>query len=560
LIISARDAQQNELLVKRYATKTDVVLHAQIQGCAFTVIKDLEKLNLKSIRKRRIEESLNDKDVLGKLKLKKEDIIVENVIEKVESLQSDVPPFYVLLEAATATLGHSKAWMKKVAVEVYWVFGEQVSKTAPSGLSLPTGSFMIYGKKNFVPVHKMEMGFGLLFKVEGEAGRREIEKKENKKQEWVKENLFGMEEGEMSSQNRKMAKKFGGEEENTGLFWEAIERIKREKMGNEEEKEEEEKEEEKEKEEEEIKESKDNGMKSHVEQSIYMEQGDQELIETKFSKKKKGMVKIKKKTKAERKKEKEEVKKEDEKKMKNEEVVKKKTKKRTKKDRKKMKKYLEKYGDETKEETEIRMKLMGFKKNYIMEKKKKDFKWNVQNEPESKEGELLIIEFSGDEEEKKKKEEPKENNESEKKEKKFDNSKKIRVPKNIDSDSEDEINEAQSSNENPFRQFTGYPKEGDTISDVIPVCSAYMTLSRYKYKIKLIPGPTKRGKIWKMISSLFDQQRGMSESEKKMIKGITDNEAVQQLIGGCKVQAPGLQKIVQKQKRAKKKNKKNKKK
>ena len=48
--------------------------------------------------------------------------------------------------------------------------------------------------------------------------------------------------------------------------------------------------------------------------------------------------------------------------------------------------------------------------------------------------------------------------------------------------------------------------------------------------------------------------------KKKMIKGITDNEAVQQLIGGCKVQAPGLQKIVQKQKRAKKKKGKNKKK
>ena len=567
LIISARDAQQNELLVKKYATKTDVVLHAQIQGCAFTVIKDLEKLNLKSLRKKEIEKSMGDKTVLERLKLKEEDKIqVEDIINKVESLQSDIPPFYVLLEAATATLGHSKAWMKKVAVEVYWVFGEQVSKTAPSGLSLPTGSFMIYGKKNFVPVHKMEMGFGLLFKVEGEAGKREIDRKEMKKQEWIKENLFGIEEGGELNHNRKVTKKYGGEEHNTGLFWEAVEQLKREHTKEGREEEEEGKDHIINEELEDIKESKEdtqnNDMESHVEQSIYMEQGNPELIETKFSRKKRGVEKIKKKTKAERKKEE---KKKEVKEVKEEVFIKKKQKKRTKKDRKKMKKYLERYGDETKEETEIRMKLMGFKKNYIMEKKKKEFKWNMENEENNKDpkdAELLIIEFSGDEKQKEVggEESKQEDNESQKTEKKFTNSKKIRVPKNIDSDSDEESNEVQSSNENPFRQFTGYPKEGDRISDVIPVCSAYMTLSKYKYKIKLIPGPTKRGKIWKMISGLFDQQKSMNENEKKMIKGITDNEAVQQLIGGCKVQAPGLQKIVQKQKRVKKKNRKNKKK
>lgn len=47
--------------------------------------------------------------------------------------------------------------------EVYWVFAEQVSKTAPTGMSLPSGSFMIYGKKNFINPFKLELGFGLLF-------------------------------------------------------------------------------------------------------------------------------------------------------------------------------------------------------------------------------------------------------------------------------------------------------------------------------------------------------------------------------------------------------------
>lgn len=33
-------------------------------------------------------------------------------------------------------------------------------------MSLPHGSFMIYGKKNFLKPSRMEMGFGLLFKID----------------------------------------------------------------------------------------------------------------------------------------------------------------------------------------------------------------------------------------------------------------------------------------------------------------------------------------------------------------------------------------------------------
>jgi len=41
-----------------------------------------------------------------------------------------------------------------------------VSKTAPSGEYLVTGSFMIRGKKNFLPAAHMVMGFGFLFKLD----------------------------------------------------------------------------------------------------------------------------------------------------------------------------------------------------------------------------------------------------------------------------------------------------------------------------------------------------------------------------------------------------------
>jgi hypothetical protein len=42
---------------------------------------------------------------------------------------------------------------------------EQVSKTAPSGEYLPTGSFMIRGKKNFLPPHPLVMGLSFLFRL-----------------------------------------------------------------------------------------------------------------------------------------------------------------------------------------------------------------------------------------------------------------------------------------------------------------------------------------------------------------------------------------------------------
>lgn len=39
-MITARDAQQNEVLIKRYLDKNDIVFHAHIQGSAFTIIKN----------------------------------------------------------------------------------------------------------------------------------------------------------------------------------------------------------------------------------------------------------------------------------------------------------------------------------------------------------------------------------------------------------------------------------------------------------------------------------------------------------------------------------------
>lgn len=55
----------------------------------------------------------------------------------------------------------------------------KVSKTAPTGEFLPTGSFMIYGKKNFLSPMPLEMGFGIMFRLDdGSVTRHAGERKD----------------------------------------------------------------------------------------------------------------------------------------------------------------------------------------------------------------------------------------------------------------------------------------------------------------------------------------------------------------------------------------------
>lgn len=60
----------------------------------------------------------------------------------------------------------SVAWEAKVVTSAWWVHADQVSKTAPTGEYLTTGSFMIRGKKNYLPPCHLIMGFSFLLKLE----------------------------------------------------------------------------------------------------------------------------------------------------------------------------------------------------------------------------------------------------------------------------------------------------------------------------------------------------------------------------------------------------------
>merc|ERR1712192_186782 len=103
-----------------------------------------------------------------------------------------------LNEAGQFAVCFSAAWDSKVLTAAYWVTPDQVSKTAPSGEYLTVGSFMIRGKKNFLPPSQLTMGFAFLFRLEDDSverhkderkvrGLEEASKQDGKENESVEE-------------------------------------------------------------------------------------------------------------------------------------------------------------------------------------------------------------------------------------------------------------------------------------------------------------------------------------------------------------------------------------
>uniref|UniRef100_W5LLU1 Ribosome quality control complex subunit NEMF n=1 Tax=Astyanax mexicanus TaxID=7994 RepID=W5LLU1_ASTMX len=111
-----------------------------------------------------------------------------------------VPP-RTLTEAGTMAVCYSAAWDAKVITSAWWVHHNQVSKTAPTGEYLTTGSFMIRGKKNFLPPSYLIMGFSFLFKVDEQCvfrhrGERKVKTVEEDVEDVTSSTADLLEEGE----------------------------------------------------------------------------------------------------------------------------------------------------------------------------------------------------------------------------------------------------------------------------------------------------------------------------------------------------------------------------
>ncbi|GAW21301.1 hypothetical protein ANO14919_108200 [Xylariales sp. No.14919] len=127
LVLGGKDVQQNELLYRRYLKKGDIYVHADLHGAASVIIKN-----------------------------------------NPSTPDAPIPPS-TLSQAGSLSVCSSSAWDSKASMSAWWVTADQVSKSAPTGEFLPTGSFMVRGKKNFLPASQLIMGFALMFKVSEES-------------------------------------------------------------------------------------------------------------------------------------------------------------------------------------------------------------------------------------------------------------------------------------------------------------------------------------------------------------------------------------------------------
>ena len=59
-----------------------------------------------------------------------------------------------------------------------------------------------------------------------------------------------------------------------------------------------------------------------------------------------------------------------------------------------------------------------------------------------------------------------------------------------------------------------------------PVCAPYNTLLKYKYKVKLLSGKTKKGKVFKFIQEIFMGKNDVLDSEKDLIRYLPENQAI----------------------------------
>lgn len=107
LVIGGRDSTTNEIAVKKYMEKNDIVFHTELSGSPFVIIKNPDNKNIQET---------------------------------------------TITQAAEFCASFSKSWKSgRGTAEVYRVKPDQLSKEAPAGMAgLAKGMFMVYGKREYV--------------------------------------------------------------------------------------------------------------------------------------------------------------------------------------------------------------------------------------------------------------------------------------------------------------------------------------------------------------------------------------------------------------------------
>ncbi|KAI3737864.1 hypothetical protein L2E82_27878 [Cichorium intybus] len=531
LVISGRDAQQNEMIVKRYMSKGDLYVHAELHGASSTVIKNHKPDN-------------------------------------------PVPPL-TLNQAGSFTVCHSQAWNSKIVTSAWWVYPHQVSKTAPTGEYLTVGSFMIRGKKNFLPPHPLIMGFGILFRLdETSLGSHLNERRVRGEEDGINDSEDTEPFKELSdsgSENKAPDTELPvtvsdlptDDKKITDLPLEVVSvpEITPSDINT--------------TNSQELEDLLDKALELKSAATSAKKYGLKDLeTETESDKnnqeEKKGTVREKAYiSKAERRKLKKgqthsegedsgQWKKEVEKKHEVDNQSQKDVQslnggaKVTRGQKGKLKKMKEKYADQDEEERKIRMALLasaGKAKVNEQDPQSEEITTNKESKPLdgvedvvkrcykckkvghlAKDCKELFQEVGNGENEKL--------NEAEK--------------LAMEEDDIKEIGEDEKEKLTDVDYLTGIPLPNDILLYAVPVCAPYTALQSYKYRVKIIPGTAKKGKAAKMAMNLFGHMPEASQREKELMKACTDPELVAAIIGNVKVSAAGLNQLKQKQKKGKK--------
>lgn len=132
LVLGGKDAQQDEMLYKKYLKKGDKYIHADLDGAVSVIVKNKPGMS-----------------------------------------ESPIPPS-TLSQAGTLAVATSSAWDSKAVMPAWWVDASRVSKTTPTGDLLPDGIFVIQGEKNYLRPTQLLLGLGIMFKVSEESKMRHL--------------------------------------------------------------------------------------------------------------------------------------------------------------------------------------------------------------------------------------------------------------------------------------------------------------------------------------------------------------------------------------------------